>query len=152
MLPMPKAAHHYHTGCHDKHNHLQCGSNLGPLAPQSDALITRPLWPVVLLLVYFYVLCEDNTYCRMTNRELPHWLVEMQSSDIHHYRMMNVSVVDRASLQWCTVTWPCIIFEWCMVTSKWSHDRAPLQVELISVNLWCVITVFIIKKAILSKS
>jgi len=29
--------------------------------------------------------------------------------DIHHYRMMNVSTVDRVTLQCCTVTWLCNI-------------------------------------------
>jgi len=41
--PVPKAA--YRSGCRDKHNRPRCGSNLGPLTPQSDALTTRPLRP-----------------------------------------------------------------------------------------------------------
>jgi len=43
VLPVPKAA--YRSGHHDKHNRLQCDSNLGPLTPQSDAITTRLLRP-----------------------------------------------------------------------------------------------------------
>ena len=35
----------------------------------------------------------------MTSYELLRWLVETLSRDIHHYRMLNVSAVDRAILQ-----------------------------------------------------
>ena len=35
---MPKAVNH--SSCHDKHNHQQCDSNLGPLTPQSYTLTT----------------------------------------------------------------------------------------------------------------
>ena len=41
--PIPKAV--YRSGCRDKHNRPRCDSNLGPLAPQSDALTARPLRP-----------------------------------------------------------------------------------------------------------
>jgi len=33
--------------------------------------------------------------CRMTNYELLRWLVETPSRDVEHYRMLNVSAVDR---------------------------------------------------------
>jgi len=36
--PVSKAV--YGNSCRDKHNRPQCDSNLGPLTPQSDALIT----------------------------------------------------------------------------------------------------------------
>jgi len=39
--PVPKAV--YRSGCRDKHNRPQCNSNLGPRAPQSDALTSRQL-------------------------------------------------------------------------------------------------------------
>jgi len=39
--PVPKAV--YRSGCRDKHNRPQCNSNLGPRAPQSDALTSRLL-------------------------------------------------------------------------------------------------------------
>ena len=39
--PVPKAA--YRSGCRDIHNCARRDSNSGPLIPQSDALITRPL-------------------------------------------------------------------------------------------------------------
>jgi len=39
--PVPKAV--YRCGCRDKHNRPQCNSNLGPRAPQSDALTSRLL-------------------------------------------------------------------------------------------------------------
>ena len=38
---MPKAA--YRSGRRDKRSRPRCDSNLGPLAPQSGALTTRPL-------------------------------------------------------------------------------------------------------------
>ena len=50
-----------------------------------------------------------NRFCRMTNCQPLRWLVDTPSRDVHHYRMMNVSAVDRATLQCCTVMWPCII-------------------------------------------
>ena len=34
---------------------------------------------------------NDINYCPMTNYELLHWLVEIQSYDVYHYRMINVS-------------------------------------------------------------
>jgi len=37
----------YHSSRRDKHNCPRRDSNLGPLTPQSDALTTRPLRPVV---------------------------------------------------------------------------------------------------------
>ena len=40
--PVPKAV--YRSGCRDKNNRQQCGSNVDPLTPQSDALTTRLLW------------------------------------------------------------------------------------------------------------
>ena len=46
--------------------------------------------------------------CRMTNYELLRRLVETLSRDIHHCRMLNVSVFDRAIFQYRMVTWPCI--------------------------------------------
>ena len=36
------------SGCPDKHNHMWCNSNLGPLTLQSDALTTRPLLSLYL--------------------------------------------------------------------------------------------------------
>ena len=44
--PMPKAV--YRSGCRDKHNCQRRDSNLDPLTPQSDALTTRLLRPVLL--------------------------------------------------------------------------------------------------------
>ena len=43
VQPVPKAL--FRSCCRNKHNRPRCDSNLGPLTPQSDALITRPLRP-----------------------------------------------------------------------------------------------------------
>ena len=60
-------------------------------------------------------------YCRMTNYELLHWLVETPSHDVEHYRMLNMSAVDRGDITMTTgshynvtpgdrkaVTWPSL--------------------------------------------
>jgi len=46
VQPVPKTV--YSSSHHDRHNRLQCDSNLGPLTPQSDALTTWPLRPAVV--------------------------------------------------------------------------------------------------------
>jgi len=49
--------------------------------------------------MYTLVVPIRNMNCRMTNYELLRGLVERLSRDIHHYRMLNVSAVDRVILQ-----------------------------------------------------
>ena len=60
---MPKAV--YRSSCRDKYNRLQCGSNLGPLTPQSDALTNRLQRPeIAVSWVSNYPMCcaENNIH------------------------------------------------------------------------------------------
>jgi len=62
------------------------------------------LWLSITNCVLHPIMCKlvvpiRNMDCRITNYEQIRWLFETLPRDIHHYRMVNVSVVDRAILQ-----------------------------------------------------
>ena len=59
------------------------------LASVSQAV--TPTGPVHFAKVLPSCLCCVHYYCRMTNCELLCWLVEMQSCDVDHYHMINMS-------------------------------------------------------------
>ena len=48
-------------------------------------------------------MCAPVINCRLTNYELLHWLVETQSCDVGHNRMLHSWACDLAMCTWCTM-------------------------------------------------
>ena len=109
--PVPKAA--YRSGCHDEHNRVQCGWNLGRLIPQSVMLTTRPVrcaqvqshsWLACSQLVVYSHICFCSNvavpmrmyrYCRTD-------FVKWQLSTFHSaLSPVLCSVLGMPSVLWC---------------------------------------------------
>jgi len=97
------------------------------LASVSQAV--TPTGPVHFAKVLPSCLCCVHYYCRMTNCELLCWLVEMQSCDVDHYHMINMSGQ------------PCIII---MINTKgigiswavWAHTMYACERVVIRLCWW----------------
>jgi len=88
-------------------------------------------------------LSHITSCCRMTSYERLRWLVETLSHEVHHHRMMNVSVVNHATVHCRMVTWPC---DTALLHGHVSTHHCKLA-QLISINLRSATAVLTVSKS-----